>query len=119
MLSKFKITSVSENSFSSRFKVYPRTNSEPTQVPLIEVYEAEVRRLRAENNFLKTQYNSMFVKLNTADNQLQQANAQISHLQQKMVPFYSTKKDFWQLGRSGRNKKKEDWDNLSSNQLRD
>ena len=106
MLSKFKITSVGENSFSSRFKVYPRTNSEPTQVPLIEVYEAEVRRLRAENNFLKTQYNSMFVQLNTAHNQLQQANAQISHLQQKMAPFYSTKKDFWQLGRSGRNKKK-------------
>lgn len=97
MLSKFKITSVGENSFSSQFKVYPRTNSEPTQVPLIEVYEAEVRRLRAENNFLKTQYNFMFVQLNTAHNQL---------LQQKMAPFYSTKKDFWQLGRSGRNKKK-------------
>lgn len=94
MLSKFKITSVGENSFSSRFKLHHRNNSEPTQVPLIEVYEAEVRRLRAENDFLKTQYNAMFVQLNTAHNQLQQANAQISHLQTENGPLYSTKRDF-------------------------
>lgn len=62
----------------------------------------------------------MFVQLNAAHNQLQQANAQISHLQTENGPLYSTKKDFWQLGRSGRlTKRKEDWDNLSSNQLRD
>ena len=45
MFSKFKVTSV-----SSAFT---------THLPLIEVYEAEIRRLRGENEFLRHQNNSL------------------------------------------------------------
>ena len=52
MFSKFKVTSV-----SSAFT---------THLSLIEVYEAENRRLRGENEFLRHQNNSLVVLLNDA-----------------------------------------------------
>jgi len=60
------------------------------------VYEAEIRRLRSENEFLKLQNNSLVVHLNEA----------LAKLDKQHAPFNATQKGFWLLTRSGRNKKK-------------
>ena len=80
----------------SKFKLTPSPNEYSTHFPLVEVYEAEIRRLRSENEFLKLQNNSLVVQLNAA----------LAKLDKQRAPFNATKKGFWQLTRSGRNKKK-------------
>ena len=76
-----------------------------------EVYEAEIRRLREENHYLRIQHNSIVAQLNEALAQLQQANAERTPLLKQRTAetenvFYNTKKDFWQLTRAARNNKK-------------
>ena len=69
MLSEFKITFLRDSSFTTRLgrnRIQNRT--EP--IPLIEIYESEIRRLRAENEFLKMQYNAIAIQLNAALAQL-------------------------------------------------
>lgn len=64
MLSKFKVKSVGGGSFQTHF-YHNREQScalVPTQPSLIEVYEAEIRRLREENRNLKIQHNTMSTK---------------------------------------------------------
>ena len=80
----------------SKFKLTPSPNEYSTHFPLVEVYEAEIRRLRSENEFLKLQNNSLVVQLNEA----------LAKLDKQRAPFNATQKGFWQLTRSGRNKKK-------------
>ena len=80
----------------SKFKLTPSPNAYSTYFPLVEVYEAEIRRLRSENEFLKLQNNSLVVQLNEA----------LVKLDKQRAPFNATQKGFWQLTRSGRNKKK-------------
>ena len=113
MLSKFKITSCDENSLSVRFRHNRAKKAEPEQLPLIDVYEAEIRRLREENENLKLQHNSVVLQLTAALTQLQQANAEIFQLKQHIAQtetasnfFYHTKKNFWQLTKAARNNKK-------------
>jgi len=62
----------------------------------VEVYEAEIRRLRSENEFLKLQNNLLVVQLHEV----------LAKLDKQRAPFNATQKGFWQLTRSGRNKKK-------------
>ena len=112
MLSKFKVKSVGGGSFQTHFY----HNREqccalvPTQPSLIEVYEAEIRRLREENRNLKIQHNTMANQLNEVFAQLQQANAEKLLQKQRIIEaknvFYNTKKDFWQLTPAARNNKK-------------
>ena len=115
MLSKFKCSSLKNSSCSSRFWHIPSnrgtTCAEPSQASLVEVNEAEVRRLRAENDLLKLQLNSVVVQLNAALAQLEQTNAEAFQLKQKVeeqekASFYCTQKDFWQLTKAARNNKK-------------
>jgi len=80
----------------SKFKITPSSNAYSTHFPLVEVYEAEIRRLRSENEFLKLQNNSLVVHLNEA----------LAKLDKQHAPFNATQKGFWLLTRSGRNKKK-------------
>jgi len=80
----------------SKFKITPSSNAYSTHFPLVEVYKAEIRRLRSENEFLKLQNNSLVVHLNKA----------LAKLDEQHAPFKATQKGFWQLTRSGRNKKK-------------
>ena len=63
MLSKFKITSPRDRSFHNRTEL----------IPLTDIYKSEIRRLCAENEFLKMQYNSVVAQLNAALVQLQQS----------------------------------------------
>ena len=66
MLSKFKVKSVGGGSFQTHF-YHNREQScalVQTQPSLIEVYEAEIRRLREENRNLKIQHNTMANQLN-------------------------------------------------------
>ena len=79
MFSKFKVTSV-----SSAFT---------THLPLIEVYEAEIRRLRGENEFLRHQNNSLVVLLNDAQ-------------ERKKASFNASQKRFFELIKATRNNKK-------------
>ena len=69
------------------------------QTSLIEVYEAEIRRLREENHNLRIRHNSMATQLNEVVAQLQQTNAEGLLLKQRITEtknvFYNTKKDFW------------------------
>ena len=81
MFSKFKVTSV-----SSAFT---------THLPLIEVYEAEIRRLRSENDFLRYQNNSLVVQLNVALSQ-----------ERKKASFNASQKRFFELTKAARNNKK-------------
>ena len=112
MLSKFKVKSVGGGSFQTHF-YHNREQScalVPTQPSLIEVYEAEIRRLREENRNLKIQHNTMANQLNEVLAQLQQANAEKLLQKQRIIEtknvFYNTKKDFWQLTPAARNNKK-------------
>ena len=50
----------------SKFKVASAPNSHSRHFPLVEVYEAEIGRLRRENEFLKVQINSLVVQLKEA-----------------------------------------------------
>ena len=81
MFSKFKVTSV-----SSAFT---------THLPLIKVYEAEIRRLRSENEFLRYQNNSLVVQLNVALSQ-----------ERKKASFNASQKRFFELTKATRNNKK-------------
>ena len=82
MLSKFKIKSLGEGSFSTRFR-HDRTQNCPEPLPLIEVYEAEIRRLRAENEALKIQQNTVIHQLHTALAHLQQAREELHQLKER------------------------------------
>lgn len=81
MLSKFKITSYGNTAFTPRFRQYRANGAQncakSSDVPLQEVYEAEIRRLRAENDFIKLQHNSVVLHLDAALAKLQQANTEI------------------------------------------
>lgn len=79
----------------SKFKVAAPSITYPTHLPIVEVYEAEIRRLYSENEFLKLQV----VHLNDSLAQLQLQQAQ-------NAPFRATKKGFFQLSKSARNTKK-------------
>ena len=85
MFSKFKVTSV-----SSAFT---------THLSLIEVYEAENRRLRGENEFLRHQNNSLVVLLNDTQ-------------ERKKASFNASQKRFFELTKAARNKKKRRIKNL-------
>ena len=85
MFSKFKVTSV-----SSAFT---------THLSLIEVYEAENRRLRGENEFLRHQNNSLVVLLNDAQ-------------ERKKASFNASQKRFFKLTKAARNNKKRRIKNL-------
>ena len=87
MFSKFKVTSV-----SSAFT---------THLPLIKVYEAEIRRLRSENEFLRYQNNSLVVQLNVALSQ-----------ERKKASFNASQKRFFELTKAARNNKKRRIKNL-------
>lgn len=91
-----KSTITCANKMFSKFKLTPSRNAYITHFPLGEVYEAEIRRLRSENEFLKLQNNSQVVQLNEA----------FAKLDKQRAPLNATQKGFWQLTRSGRNKKK-------------
>ena len=112
MLSKFKVKSVGGGSFQTHF-YHNREQSctlVQTQPSLIDVYEAEIRRLREENRNLKIQHNTMANQLNEVLAQLQQANAEKLLQKQRIIEtknvFYNTKKDFWKLTPAARNNKK-------------
>ena len=79
----------------SKFKVAALSITYPTHLPIVEVYEAETRRLRSENEFLKLQV----VHLNDLLAQLQLQQAQ-------NAAFRATEKGFFQLSKSARNTKK-------------
>ena len=81
MFSKFKVTSV-----SSGFT---------THVPLIEVYEAEIRRLRGENEFLRHQNNSLVVLLNDAQ-------------ERKKASFNASQKRFFESDKGSQKQQKEE-----------
>ena len=83
MFSKFKVTSV-----SSAFT---------THLSLIEVYEAENRRLK--NEFLRHQNNSLVVLLNDAQ-------------ERKKASFNASQKRFFELTKAARNNKKRRIKNL-------
>ena len=85
MFSKFKVTSV-----SSAFT---------THLSLIEVYEAEIRRLRGENEFLRHQNNSLVVLLNDAQ-------------ERKKASCNALQKRFFELTKAARNNKKRRIKNL-------
>ena len=85
MFSKFKVTSVS-GAFT-------------THLSLIEVYEAENRRLRGENEFLRHQNNSLVVLLNDAQ-------------ERKKASFNASQKRFFELTKAARNNKKRRIKNL-------
>ena len=85
MFSKFKVTSV-----SSAFT---------THLSLIEVYEAENRRLRGENEFLRHQNNSLVVLLNDTQ-------------ERKKASFNASQKRFFELTKAARNNKKRRIKNL-------
>ena len=90
MLSKFTITSQRDGSFHNRTELIPQT----------DMYESEIRHLRAENEFLKMQYNSVFAQLNAALVQLQQSHGETLQLKPDIVEtacFCNTKTDFWQM----------------------
>ena len=112
MLSKFKVKSVDDGNFLTHFRHNRAQNYAPAQIQpsLTEVYEAEIRRLREENHYLRIQHNSITTQLNEVVAQLQQANAERTLLKQRIAEtdnvFYNTKKDFWQLTSAARNNKK-------------
>ena len=112
MLSKFKVKSAGVGSFVTHFQHNQAQSYAPAQIQpsLTEVYEAEIRRLREENHYLRNQHNSIITQLNDVIVQLQQANAERKLLKQRIAEsekvFYSTKKDFWQLTPAARNTKK-------------
>ena len=85
MFSKFKVTSV-----SSAFT---------THLSLIEVYEAENRRLRGENEFLRHQNNSLVVLLNDVR-------------ERKKASFNASQKRFFESTKAARNNKKRRIKNL-------
>ena len=91
MFSKFKVTSV-----SSAFT---------THLSLIEVYEAEIRRLRGENEFLRHQNNSLVVLLNDAQ-------------ERKKASFNASQKRFFELTKAARNNKKRRIKNLVEQSLK-
>lgn len=79
----------------SKFKVATPPNAYHYQLPIVEVYEAEIRKLRCENELLKVQV----VQLN-------EVLAQLQLQQAEKAPFRSTGKEFFQLTKSARNTKK-------------
>ena len=87
MFSKFKVTSV-----SSAFT---------THLPLIEVYEAEIKRLRVKNESLRHQNNSLVVQLNDALSR-----------ERKKASFNASQKRFFELTKAARNNKKRRIKNL-------
>ena len=56
----------------SKFKVTCMSNAYSTHFPLEQLYEAEIRRLRSENEVLKLQNSSLVFQLNAALAQLHQ-----------------------------------------------
>ena len=60
---------------------------------LREVYEAEIRHLRAESHYLRIQHNSIVAQLNVVLAQLQQVNAESTLLKQRtgdILKMFST-----------------------------
>jgi len=96
MLSKFKVKSVGGGNFVTHFQHNWAQSSAPAQIQpsLTEVYEAEIRRLREEKNYLRIQHNSIITQLNEVVTQLQQANAERKLLKQRIAEtenvFYNT-----------------------------
>ena len=85
MLSKFKVKSVGGGSFQTHF-YHNREQScalVQTQPSLIEVYEAEIRRLREENRNLKIQHNTMANQLNEVLAEIQLHKASYGKREQK------------------------------------
>jgi len=76
----------------SKFKVTSAPNAFSTHFPLAEVYEAEICRLRKENQLLVTQLN--------------EALAQLHRKQAENAPFKASQKAFFELSRAARNNKK-------------
>lgn len=60
-----KITSLRDVSFTTRLG-HNRIQNCAELIPLTEVYKSEIRRLRAENGFLKMQHNSIVIQRNAA-----------------------------------------------------
>ena len=83
----------------SRFKVTSVSSAFTTHLSLIEVYEAEIRRLRGENEFLRHQNNSLVVLLNDAQ-------------ERKKASFNASQKRFFELTKAARNNKKRRIKNL-------
>ena len=112
MLSKFKVNSVGGGNFVTHFQHNQAQSCAPAQIQpsLTDVYEAEIRRLREENHYLRIQHNFIVAQLNEALAQLQQANAERTLPKQRTAEtenvFYNTNKDFWQLTRAATNNKK-------------
>ena len=79
----------------SKFEVTSSSNAYSTHFPLVKVYEAEISRLRSENEFLKLQNHSLVVQLNEV----------LAKIDKQHAPFNVTQKGYWPLTRSGRNKK--------------
>ena len=75
MLSKFKVKSVDGGNFLTHFRHNRAQNYAPAQIQpsLTEVYEAEIRRLREENHYLRIHHNSITTQLNEVVAQLQQS----------------------------------------------
>ena len=75
-MSKFKVKSVGTGNFVTHFQ-HDRAQScaqAQIQPSLIEVYEAEIRRLRKKNFYLRIQHNPIITQLKVLAH-LQQANA--------------------------------------------
>ena len=83
----------------SKFKVTFVSSAFTTHLSLIEVYEAENRRLRGENEFLRHQNNSLVVLLNDAQ-------------ERKKASFNASQKRFFELTKAARNNKKRRIKNL-------
>ena len=97
----------------SKFKVETPPNAYQYQLPIVEVYEAEIRKLRCENEFLKVQV----VQLN-------EALAQLRLQQAEKTPFRSTEKEFFHERETQKNARLKRWyyiqfkDSRSLSQLR-
>ena len=83
----------------SKFKVTSAPNSYSRNFPLVEVYEAEIGRLRRENEFLKVQIRSLVV-------QLKEALAEIDKQEARNASFFVSQNGLFQLSKSARNTKK-------------
>lgn len=81
----------------SKFKVTSTPNAYSTHFPLVEVYEAEIRRLREENKFLRLQLNEALTELRR---------------QAEKTSFNTSSKGFFQLTKAARNNKKRRIKNL-------
>ena len=86
---------------SQNFKVTSVSSAFTTHLPLIEVYEAEIKRLRVKNESLRHQNNSLVVQLNDALSR-----------ERKKASFNASQKRFFELTKAARNNKKRRIKNL-------